>query len=91
LEYIFFFSIILLLLEKILSFNTISGLLDALARGILSDPHVTSSRILGTNITSGVIINSVWWNKQVGGMGGSIRIEEDGIAVGVKPDSSYPW
>jgi G protein-coupled receptor 158 len=65
--------------------------LDALAKGLLSDPHVTSARVLGTNFSTGVIINSVWWNKKVGGLGEPVRIEEEGVAVGVKPDSSYPW
>lgn len=67
------------------------GLLDALAKGLLSDPHVTNARILGINVTNGMLTNSIWWNKQIGGLGGPHRIEEDGMTVGKKPDSKYPW
>lgn len=68
-----------------------NGLLDALAKGLLSDIHVTSSRILSINISDGIVTNSVWWNKPTSGMAGPVRIEEDGIAVGKTPDPGYPW
>lgn len=38
-----------------------------------------------------MLTNSIWWNKQIGGLGGPHRIEEDGMTVGKKPDSKYPW
>lgn len=66
-----------------------TGLLDALAKGLLSDPHVTSARVLTTNFSSGILSGSVWWRKQ--GLGVPIRVEEDGILVGAKPDQKYPW
>uniref|UniRef100_A0A182RK45 G_PROTEIN_RECEP_F3_4 domain-containing protein n=1 Tax=Anopheles funestus TaxID=62324 RepID=A0A182RK45_ANOFN len=68
-----------------------NGLLDALAKGLLSDAHVTSARILSINISDGLLTNSVWWNKEPGGMGGPLRIEAEGIAIGTKPDPTYPW
>ncbi|XP_049535012.1 probable G-protein coupled receptor CG31760 [Anopheles darlingi] len=68
-----------------------NGLLDALAKGLLSDGHVTSARILSINVSDGLLTNSVWWNKEVGGMGTPMRIEAEGIAIGSKPDPSYPW
>ncbi|XP_058450108.1 probable G-protein coupled receptor CG31760 isoform X3 [Malaya genurostris] len=68
-----------------------NGLLDALAKGLLSDTHVTSARILSINISDGLVINSAWWNKPTSGMAGPLRIEEEGIAIGKAPDSSYPW
>lgn len=68
-----------------------TGLLDALAKGLLSDVHVTSARILSINISDGMVTNSVWWNKPTSAMGGPIRIEEEGIAVGRIPDPNYPW
>lgn len=67
------------------------GLLDALARGLLSDVHVMSARILSINSSDGLITNSVWWDKQPIGMATPVRLEEEGIAVGKKPDPSYPW
>lgn len=68
-----------------------SGLLDALAKGLLSDIYITSARILATNVTTGLLGTAVWWTNQVGTLGGPTRIEEDGIAIGVKPDPNYPW
>ncbi|XP_052563486.1 probable G-protein coupled receptor CG31760 [Culex pipiens pallens] len=68
-----------------------SGLLDALAKGLLSDQHVTSARILSINMSDGMVANSVWWNKPTSGMAGPIRTEEEGIAIGKSPDPSYPW
>ncbi|XP_058056511.1 probable G-protein coupled receptor CG31760 [Anopheles bellator] len=68
-----------------------NGLLDALAKGLLSDAHVTSARILSINVSDGMLTNSVWWNKEPGGMGTPLRIEADGIAIGTKPDPTYPW
>uniref|UniRef100_A0A8W7Q5A8 G-protein coupled receptors family 3 profile domain-containing protein n=1 Tax=Anopheles coluzzii TaxID=1518534 RepID=A0A8W7Q5A8_ANOCL len=68
-----------------------NGLLDALAKGLLSDAYVTSARILSINVTDGLLTNSVWWNKEPGGMGAPLRIEAEGIAIGTKPDPSYPW
>ncbi|XP_055635409.1 probable G-protein coupled receptor CG31760 isoform X2 [Toxorhynchites rutilus septentrionalis] len=68
-----------------------NGLLDALAKGLLSDMHVMSARILSINTSDGLITNSVWWNKLPTGMAGPVRIEEEGVAVGKTPDPSYPW
>lgn len=68
-----------------------TGLLDAISKGLLSDEHVISSRILATNITNGVLITSVWWTRNIGGLGIPSRIEEDGIQVGFKPSTEYPW
>ncbi|XP_058121445.1 probable G-protein coupled receptor CG31760 [Anopheles coustani] len=68
-----------------------NGLLDALAKGLLSDAHVTSARILSINATDGLLTNSVWWNKEPGGLSAPMRIEADGIAIGTKPASTYPW
>ncbi|XP_055590502.1 probable G-protein coupled receptor CG31760 isoform X2 [Uranotaenia lowii] len=67
------------------------ALLDALAKGLLSDQHVTSARILSINVSDGTVSNSVWWNKPLAGMGGPVKKDEDGLAVGKAPDPSYPW
>ncbi|KAJ6649502.1 putative G-protein coupled receptor [Pseudolycoriella hygida] len=67
------------------------SLLDALAKGLLSDDYITSARILATNITNGILGTSVWWIKNVGGLGGPRRIEEDGVQIGTKPSTKYPW
>lgn len=68
-----------------------SGLLDALAKGLLSDAHVIGARILATNITTGQLATSVWWEKQIGGIGGPNRVNQEGVTVGSKPDVNYPW
>lgn len=67
------------------------GLLDAVTKGLLSDEYVISARVLATNITNGVVATSVWWSKNIGGLGGPHRVEEDGIQVGIKPNNKYPW
>ncbi|XP_059616633.1 probable G-protein coupled receptor CG31760 [Phlebotomus argentipes] len=71
--------------------NRHGGLLDAIAKGLLGDTHVTAARILALNITNGAIITAVWWSQQLGGLGGPHRVEEDGVSVGLKPDMNYPW
>lgn len=71
--------------------NFITGLLDALAKGLLSDPHVIAARILATNVTNGILGTSVWWAKQIGGIGGPNRVDEEGVTVGSKPNKEYPW
>ncbi|KAL7043659.1 hypothetical protein ACKWTF_001614 [Chironomus riparius] len=75
-----------------LGFNRHSGLLDAIARGLLSDPNVINARILATNLSTGFLSTSVWWTK-IGNreLGEPQRREEDGLAVGRKPLSDYPW
>lgn len=70
-----------------------SGLLDALAKGLLADPNVINARILATNLSSGLLSTSVWWTK-VGTkeLGEPVRLDENGeLAVGTKPYSEYPW
>lgn len=66
------------------------GLHDALAKGLLSDNNVIAARILATNVTSGGLVNSVWWERKYGGLEPN-RVNDDGIAQGGKPDSNYPW
>lgn len=68
-----------------------SGLLDAITKGLLSDEYIISARVLATNITNGAIVTSVWWSKNIGGLGGPHRVEEDGVQVGNKPNNKYPW
>lgn len=68
-----------------------SALLDALAKGLLADEHVSSARILASNTTNGVLGTSVWWVKQPGSLEGPRRIEEEGLQVGTKPSVNYPW
>lgn len=68
-----------------------AGLLDALAKGLLSDSNVIAARILAMNISNGVLTTSVWWDNQIGTIGGPTRIEEDGVSIGLKPDTNYPW
>lgn len=65
------------------------GLLDALAKGLLSDSHVTSARVLTTNFSNGILSSAVWWRNQ--GLGLPVRVEEDGVLIGSKPDHKYPW
>lgn len=70
----------------------IAGLLDAIARGLLADPNVINARILATNLSTGFLSTSVYWTK-VGNreLGEPQRREEDGLVVGTKPYSEYPW
>lgn len=68
-----------------------SGLLDALAKSILADANVIGARILALNISNGVLSQSVWWSKQMGGIGDPHRIEDDGLSIGLKPNGNYPW
>lgn len=67
------------------------GLLDAITKGLLSDDYIISARVLATNITNGAIVTSVWWSKNIGGLCGPHRVEEDGVQVGNKPNNKYPW
>lgn len=67
------------------------GLHDALAKGLLSDNNVIASRILATNMTSGLLVNFVWWERKYGGLGEPNRVKDDGITIGGKPDENYPW
>lgn len=69
-----------------------AGLLDALAKGLLSDPNVINARILATNLSSGFLSTSVWWTK-VGTreLGEAVRLDEKGELAGTKPYSDYPW
>ncbi|XP_037904053.1 probable G-protein coupled receptor CG31760 [Hermetia illucens] len=76
--------------------NRHGGLLDALAKGLLSDEHVTGARMLAMNVTSGILGTTVWWMKNEKpnsniGIGEPIRIEEEGLQVGKKPSINYPW
>lgn len=70
-----------------------SGLLDALAKGLLLDPNVINARILATNLSSGFLSTSVRWTKVgTGELGEPVRLDESGeLAVGKKPHSDYPW
>lgn len=71
----------------------LSGLLDALAKGLLLDANVINARILATNLSSGFLSTSVWWTK-IGAkeLGEPVRLDESGeLAVGRKLDSDYPW
>lgn len=72
-------------------FAVFAGLLDALAKGLLNDEFISSSRVLLVNITNGAIISSVWWTKNVGGLGIPNRIEDGGIVNGKPPNIEYPW
>jgi hypothetical protein len=69
-----------------------AGLLDAIAKGLLSDPNVINARILATNLSSGFLSTSVWWTK-IGNreLGEPQRREEDGLTIGRKPFPDYPW
>lgn len=68
-----------------------SGLLDAVTKGLLSDENVISARVLAINITNGVLVTSVWWAKTIGGTVGPHRVDEDGVQIGFKPSTEYPW
>lgn len=71
----------------------IVGLLDAIARGLLSDANVINARILATNLSTGFLSTSVYWtkvgNRELGEP--QRREEEDGLQVGNKPYTDYPW
>jgi hypothetical protein len=70
-----------------------TGLLDALAKGLLMDPNVINARILATNLSSGLLSTSVSFTK-VGAreLGEPVRLEDNAdLAVGKKPYSDYPW
>lgn len=77
--------------RKYTSFDILTGLLDAITKGLLSDEHVISSRVLAINITNGVLATSVWWSKNIGALGGPSRVDEDGVQIGFKPNTGYPW
>lgn len=67
-------------------------LLDALAKSLLADEHVSSARILASNTSNGILSTVVWWVKQPGSLDGPRRIEETaGLQVGNKPSVSFPW
>ncbi|KAH8338711.1 hypothetical protein KR074_011679 [Drosophila pseudoananassae] len=65
------------------------GLSDALAKGLLTDDSITGARILALNLTNGAVQSYVWWVD--GGQAETQRYEEDGLQIGKKPSSSYPW
>lgn len=69
----------------------ILGLLDALAKGLLNDEFICGARVLLINVTNGALISSVWWNKNIGGLGIPNRNDENGIQIGFKPNNEYPW
>lgn len=66
-----------------------SGLSDALAKGLLTDDSITGARILALNLTNGAVQSYVWWVD--GGQPETQRYEEEGLQIGKKPSSSYPW
>ncbi|KAH8241518.1 hypothetical protein KR026_010134 [Drosophila bipectinata] len=65
------------------------GLSDALAKGLLTDDSITGARILALNLTNGAVQSYVWWVD--GEQAETQRYEEDGLQIGKKPSSSYPW
>lgn len=67
------------------------GLFDAIAKGLLDDEFIYGARILVLNITNGKLISSVWWSKNIGGLGVPHRVDENGIQIGFKPNVEYPW
>lgn len=69
----------------------VGGLFDAVAKGLLNDEFISSARVLVVNITNGALISSVWWNKNIGGLGEPTRIDEEDIQVGFEPSKVYPW
>lgn len=71
--------------------NSSLGLIDALVKGILSDPQVIGARVLTTNLTTGAINSFVYWKKQIGTLSGPVRVEENDLVIGMKPDNGYPW
>lgn len=64
---------------------------DAIAKGLLNDEFISGARILVTNVTNGALISSVWWSKNIGGLGETNHINEDGIRIGFEPNKEYPW
>lgn len=48
--------------------------------------------MLTTNISNGVLTNSVWWSKEIGAMGEPKRVQEIGLSAGstISADQ-YPW
>ncbi|XP_063700659.1 probable G-protein coupled receptor CG31760 [Culicoides brevitarsis] len=68
-----------------------NGLIDALVKGILSDPQVIGARVLTTNLTTGAINSFVYWKKQAGTLSGPVRVDENDLVIGMKPDNDYPW
>jgi hypothetical protein len=72
-------------------FSITTGLLDALAKGLLSDPHVISARILATNLSTGILSTSIWWAKPIGTLNEPIRVDDEGVSIGSKPSKDYPW
>lgn len=67
------------------------GLFDAVAKGLLNDEFISGSRVLVVNVTNGALISSVWWNKNIGGLGEPHRVDEEGIRIGYEPNKDYPW
>jgi hypothetical protein len=70
-----------------------SGLLDALAKGLLLDPNVINARILATNLSTGLLSTSVSWTK-VGTreLGEPVRLDENAeISGATKSFSDFPW
>lgn len=71
--------------------NSLLGLFDAVAKGLLNDEFISGARVLLVNVSNGALISSVWWNKNVGGLSEPSRIEEEGIQIGFEPSKEYPW
>nr|CAD7447098.1 unnamed protein product [Timema bartmani] len=78
-----------------------SCLLDALARGLLaSDRRVLAARILALNSSSGQVMSSTYWRRQVAPedhrsllleLGGPRKVIDEGPHVGTRPDPRLPW
>lgn len=63
-------------------------LLDAIAKGLLSDPYIISTRIVVTNTSNIVLSSSVWWRRQVDGE--LEQVESTGSSLVMEMDRE-PW
>lgn len=66
-------------------------LLDAIAKGLLSDPLITSARIISTNASNDSPLSSVWWRKPITGVGIPEQVEESLIEIDLKIRQQHPW
>lgn len=66
-------------------------LLDAIAKGLLSDPLIVSARIISTNASNNSPLSSVWWRKPMSGSLTPEQVEESLIEIDLKIRQQHPW
>lgn len=66
-------------------------LLDAVCKGLLSDPQIISSRIISANTSNESSVGLVWWRKNLDESGALEQVEENLINIDLKSHQRHPW